>query len=188
MATMLQSSLIQSYEGKVWDEPSGQDALGAGPLDRAYLASDRWFYLSTRPSDLAKSSDLRDVTGLRGKDLEAALETLFRKRSVDEWVPALTAAGIGATRFAFARELMEQPWVREHGLSVTREHSGLGLVTTTGPAARLSRTPCVPGRPAPALGEDAASILAEVGLAGELDRLVGDGVIAVPRPPGLSQA
>jgi crotonobetainyl-CoA:carnitine CoA-transferase CaiB-like acyl-CoA transferase len=177
-ATMLQSSLMQGYEGRVWDEPRGQDAIGAGPLDRAYRAADAWFYLAARPLDIAASPDLRDLAGLSGGALAAALEQRFASRPAAEWVERLTACGIGASLFVSARELMSEPWVIDHGLSVTREHSGLGLVTTTGPAARLWRTPPGPGRPAPQPGEDAASILAEIGLQGELHRLVESGVVA----------
>ncbi len=172
-ATILQSSMMQAYEGKVWDEPRGQDAIGSGPLNRAYQAGDGWFFFAARPADLANSSDLRDLAGSSGPELEQALEERFRGKSVDQWVSGLTAAGLGAHGFVSARELMEWPWVKDHGLSVTREHSGMGLITTTGPAARLSRTPCVPGRPAPQPGEDAASILAEIGMGPEIDRLVG---------------
>ncbi|MEX2080105.1 MAG: hypothetical protein WEC33_00685, partial [Dehalococcoidia bacterium] len=66
-----------------------------------------------------------------------------------------------------------------HGLSVTRDHEGLGPVTTNGAVPRLSRTPPVPGRPAPPPGSDAASILAEIGLLADLDRLVAEGVIVL---------
>jgi crotonobetainyl-CoA:carnitine CoA-transferase CaiB-like acyl-CoA transferase len=177
-ATMLQSSMMQAYEGKVWDEPRGQDAIGSGPLNRAYQASDGWFFFAARPSDLAKSPDLRDLAGRSGPDLERALEERFRGATGAGWIGRLTAAGIGAHGFDSARDLMERPWVQDHGLSVTREHSGLGLVTTTGPAARLSRTPCVPGRPAPQPGEDAAGILAEIGLSPDLDRLIAAGIVS----------
>jgi len=44
-ATMLQSLYLHDYTGKTWDEPRGQDALGTGPLNRAYEASDGWFFL-----------------------------------------------------------------------------------------------------------------------------------------------
>jgi len=75
------------------------------------------------------------------------------------------------------RPLMDDPWVQAHGLSLTREHEGFGLITTTGPTPRLSRTPVLPGRPAPRPGSDAKAILATVGLDGELDRLLADGVV-----------
>ena len=64
------------------------------------------------------------------------------------------------------RELMENPWVKAHGLSLTREHEELGLITTCGPAPRLSRTPVRPGNPASKPGSDAREILEEGGTGG----------------------
>ena len=90
----------------------------------------------------------------------------------------LQAAGAGAHAVVQDfRALMDDPWAQAHGLSVTREHDGLGPVTTIGPSPRLSRTPPAPGRPAPIPGADAASILADIGMLGELDRLVRAGVV-----------
>jgi len=54
-ATMLQSELLQEYSGKKWDEPRGQEALGRGPLDRLYEASDGWLYLVMRQEDCSRS-------------------------------------------------------------------------------------------------------------------------------------
>jgi crotonobetainyl-CoA:carnitine CoA-transferase CaiB-like acyl-CoA transferase len=65
------------------------------------------------------------------------------------------------------------------GLAVTRDHEGFGPITTTAPGVRLSRTPITIGRPAPKPGSDAASVLAEIGLAGELERLIREKVVAV---------
>ena len=47
-ATMLQSALLQDYEGKQWNEPHGQEATGSGPLNRLYQASDGWLFLAAR--------------------------------------------------------------------------------------------------------------------------------------------
>ncbi len=179
-ATMLQSSLIQSYAGKKWDEPRGQDAIGSGPLNRAYEASDGWLFLAARPNDLDASPDLADLAPLTGAALEKGLEERLRGRSVETWVAMLTKAGIGAHRIVpDVAELMEDPWIRAHGLSITRDHDDIGPITTTGPTPRLSRTPPVPGRPAPKPGSDAASILADAGLLDEMDRLVRDRVVVL---------
>ena len=98
--------------------------------------------------------------------------------TVAHWVERLTAVGIGAHRVvAAARELLEEPWVVEHGLSVTREHDDLGRITTTGPTPRLSRTPISVGRPAPRPGSDAREILEEIGRGVEFDRLVEERVV-----------
>ena len=168
-ATMLQSLFLQEYEGKKWDEPRGLDAIGSGPLNRAYKASDGWFFLAARPADMP--------TDLAGKT-EAELAATFAKGSVEELVAKLQAAGAGAHAILQDyRSLMEDPWVVQRGLSITREHEGLGPVTTIAPSPKLSRTPAVPGRPAPIPGSDAASILADIGMLGELDRLVQAGVV-----------
>jgi len=74
---------------------------------------------------------------------------------------------------------MADPLVRARGLSATREHDEIGPVTTTGPGIKLSRTPLVIGRPAPKPGSDAASILDQIGLRGELDRLIRERIIVV---------
>jgi crotonobetainyl-CoA:carnitine CoA-transferase CaiB-like acyl-CoA transferase len=39
-ATYLQLPYMQTYEGKVWDEPSAPQANGWGPLQRLYRAAD----------------------------------------------------------------------------------------------------------------------------------------------------
>lgn len=174
-ATLIQSPFMQAYEGKRWDEPRGLDAVGGGPLHRAYEAADGWFFLGARESDLpalARIEGLGPIAGQADDDLARTLEEGFRTRPVEHWVPALIAAGAGAHRvLADTEELMGDPWVVAHGLSLTREHSGLGLVTTTGPAPRLSRTPVVPGRPAPQVGGDALDILREIGMADRLEAL-----------------
>jgi crotonobetainyl-CoA:carnitine CoA-transferase CaiB-like acyl-CoA transferase len=174
-ATLLQSQFMIDYEGKHWDEPRGLDAMGGGPLHRAYEAADGWFFLGARERDLPALAAIEGLSGieaLRGDDLERALEERFRARDLDGWVASLSAAGAGAHRvLADTAELMEDPWNIEHGLSLTREHERIGRVTTTGPAPRLSRTPVTAGRPAPAVGGDALDVLRELGMEDRLASL-----------------
>ncbi len=172
-ATMLQSLYLQDYAGKMWEEPRGQDAIGDGRLNRAYQAADGWFFLAADPDILE---------GDHGRWLaeapESELESTFAHESVADCVERLNAVGAGAHAILQdVRALMDDPWAQSHGLSITREHDGQGPVTTIGPSPRLSRTPAVPGRPAPIPGADAASILADIGMRSELDRLVKAGVI-----------
>jgi crotonobetainyl-CoA:carnitine CoA-transferase CaiB-like acyl-CoA transferase len=178
-ATMLQSLYLQEYGGKTWDEARGQDALGSGKLNRAYEASDGWFFLAARESDLCGDYApwLRDAA-------ESDMENAFSGMTVAAAIEKLNAAGAGAHAIIQdARVLMDDPWAQSHGLSITRDHDGQGPVTTIGPSPRLSRTPPVPGRPAPIPGTDAASILADIGMSGDLDRLVKAGVVV---PAGRS--
>ena len=179
-ATMLQSGLLQDYAGKKWDEPAGQDVLGSGPLNRAYQASDAWVFLAAQDGELARCPELADLAGKSGAALEQALEELVRTRGADAWVAALTKAGIGAHRIILdSNVLMQDPVVCARGLSITREHDEIGPVTTTGPGPRLSGTPLVAGKPASKPGTDAPSVLAEIGLGGEVERLLREGVIVM---------
>ena len=180
-AMTLQSPFMQMYEGKQWKETRGRDALGSAPLQRAYQASDGWLFLGARESDLSRLSDVAGLSGvdaLSGEGLASSLEERFLGSTVAGWVDRLNYAGVGAQRVVTdVRELMTDPWVVSHGLSITREHNELGPVTTCGPAPRLSRTPVRPGRPAPKPGSDAADVLAGYGLDGDLQRLVNAGIV-----------
>ena len=95
-----------------------------------------------------------------------------------DWERDLRDADISVTRVTRnLHDLMEDPVVIRQGLSIAREHDDLGIVVTTGPGVRLSATPLVPGVPAPRPGRDAASILGEIGMAGELERLIREGIV-----------
>lgn len=179
-ATVLQTPFMVDHAGRTWDEPRGQDAVGSSPLHRGYEASDGWFFLGARESDLGALSTVVGHPGLdvlRGDALAGALAARFASGgTVAEWVSRLDAAGIGAHAVVNdTRVLMEDPWVQAHGLSITREHTGLGMVTTTGPAPRLSRTPVTAGRPAAALGEHTREVLEESGLAARAAALIASG-------------
>ena len=64
-----------------------------------------------------------------------------------------------------------------------------GCCGPTGPGPWLSRSLVDAGRPAPAAGSDAAeAVLAELGRAADLDRLVADAVIRVPANSGLTSS
>jgi crotonobetainyl-CoA:carnitine CoA-transferase CaiB-like acyl-CoA transferase len=182
-AMLHQSPFMQSYAGKRWDEPSGQDRLGSGPLHRAYRARDGWFFIGARQGDaprLATVDALAGIASLHGEALEQALEARFSEDTVATWVERLTRAHIGAHRhIADLESLMQDPWVTAHGLSLTREHDDIGLVTTCGPAPRLSRTPIHPGQPAPKPGVDGPDILTEVGLGDRIEALIEAGVVRV---------
>ena len=176
-----QSPYMQLYEGKNWAETRGLDALGDGPLHRAYQAKDGWLFVGARESDLprlASVKGLANIDSLRGEALARSLEEYFQSDSVQTWVQRLNDAGIGAHRVISAlNPLLDDPWTIDHGLSITREHDEIGLVTGFGPSPRLSRTPVVPGRAAPKPGAQGREILEELGLGPQFDRLVEQGVI-----------
>jgi crotonobetainyl-CoA:carnitine CoA-transferase CaiB-like acyl-CoA transferase len=181
-ATYLQLPYMQTYSGKVWDEPSGLQAQGWGPFQRLYRAADGWFFLgmkATQIGRLAAIPGLEAVQGLTGERLEAPLEACFYAKPADVWVRLLVEAGMGAHRLGHVTRLMRDPWPVAHGLSVTRRHSDGSMITTIGPPARLSRTPAVPGRPVSPPGGDAQEVLAMIGMADKLNDLVEKQVIAL---------
>ena len=181
-ATFLQLPFIQTYEGKTWDEPSGPQAQGWGPLQRLYRAADAWFFLGATDAQitgLAAIPGLEAVQGLAGERLEAQLEASFRAKPADEWARLLVEAGIGAHTMGHVTQLMGDPWAVAHGLSVTRRHHDGSMITTIGPPARLSRTPAMPGRPVSPPGGDAKEVLAMIGMADKLNELVEKRVIAL---------
>jgi crotonobetainyl-CoA:carnitine CoA-transferase CaiB-like acyl-CoA transferase len=173
---------MQTYEGKVWDEPSGPQAQGWGPLQRLYRAADAWFFLGAQEAQLERLAaipGLLAVQGLVGAPLEAQLAACFRARPASEWVRLLAEVGIGAHTPGNVMQLMQDPWAIAHGLSVTRQHRDGAMITTIGPPARLSRTPVVPGRPVSPPGGDAAEVLSMLGMADKLNELVEKRVIAL---------
>jgi crotonobetainyl-CoA:carnitine CoA-transferase CaiB-like acyl-CoA transferase len=187
-ATFHQAPFMVWFEGRVWDEPSGEDAPGWGPLDRLYRASDRWFYLAAH-GDRDRAAVL-SVTGLPGLDLDAdsamvaaALASAFSGRPAQEWVRELNDLGVGASVVLNQEEVMDSELARARGLSLLRSLPGGEPIRTIGPAGRLSLTPVspspVPGPP----GSDAAAVLASIGLADALDELVGKSVILPQLPP-----
>ena len=107
---------------------------------------------------------------------------MFRSASVETWVERLRRVGVGAHRLVSITELMHDPWVVGHGLSITRLHDTGEEITTVGPAARLSRTPVRPGRPAASPGLDAADVLGELGREPQLEELLGRGVVTSEAP------
>ncbi|MGE0060110.1 MAG: CaiB/BaiF CoA transferase family protein, partial [Dehalococcoidia bacterium] len=178
--TYHQIPFMLGYEGKTWDEPRGREVKGYGPTDRLFRASDRWFYLAApRPEEVAR---LGDVEGLGGIDvsspaLESSLAEVFADDTAEAWVARLTAAGVAAAVVLQLEEVMDEAWVAESGLSVWRDHPGVGVVRSPGPAPRLSLTPVRVPSPAPLPGWDAQAVLAAVGLGDRYGELVAKGVI-----------
>jgi crotonobetainyl-CoA:carnitine CoA-transferase CaiB-like acyl-CoA transferase len=156
-ATVLQSATLHT------DVPPVGESLGWSPSQRLYRASDGWLYVGGR----------------------AFAETEFASVSVASALERLADEGVAAHRLVPIDELMQDPWVTAHGLSITRRHDTGETITTVGPAARLSRTPLEPGRPAPSPGTDAKAILRELGREAELDDLLRLGVVAIESPAAI---
>jgi crotonobetainyl-CoA:carnitine CoA-transferase CaiB-like acyl-CoA transferase len=179
-ATYHQAAFLLDHPCKVWNEPRGIFSRGFGPMQRLYKASDGWFFLGADSRQrLSSVQGLADVADVPDSTLESVLERRFGENATDVWVARLRQAGIGAHATARVEDLMQDAWVRDHGLSITQHVEGLGNMTMPGVAARLSGTPLRVGAPVHPAGSDAAPILAQIGLLDDLDRLVSEGTIAM---------
>lgn len=162
-ATYHQAAYLLDYAGKVWDEPRGVQAPGSGPLQRLYRAADDWFFLGAdSQARLAHVAGLEDVAAVPIGALEGELEARLKTLPAEAWIARLRAAGIGAHALGRVEDLMEDPWVRAHGLSLTQDVPGLGPMRMPGVAVRMSRTPLRVGEPVNPVGADGPQVLAQV--------------------------
>ena len=92
--------------------------------------------------------------------LNQELYPLFRSRSTAEWRALLDQAGVPSAEINGVREVMEHPQVRARDMIVELEDDTLPGVSLAGNPIKMDSIPERPGRgPAPAIGEDTASIL-----------------------------
>jgi crotonobetainyl-CoA:carnitine CoA-transferase CaiB-like acyl-CoA transferase len=171
--TYQQTPYMLSYKGYVADEPRGYGALGTGPLNRFYQANDKWFFLALHDDEAGKLAKVQGlaVEGLTGTQLEMALSDAFVKETAATWVQRLRDADIAAQEVVPVADLMQDPYVKQRGLSITQEVEDVGTTTAPGVPIRFSRTPMRVGDTPRRPGSDAAKILERIGMADELPML-----------------
>lgn len=184
-ATFLQAPFMVAWEGKVWDEPTTLLAKGWNAFDRLYRAADRWVYLAApSPEAVAELSAIPDFDGIadllarRASDDELAdfLGSAILLKNAGHWT-ALSGHRLGIELLADLEEAMESPLSKERGLSVVREHPGVGPMRMAGPSARLSVTPPRLTTPVGPPGSDTRDVMIALGREAEYDELIAGGVI-----------
>jgi crotonobetainyl-CoA:carnitine CoA-transferase CaiB-like acyl-CoA transferase len=175
----------------VGDEPREQEQ--ASLTDLVYETADGWITVAVQTNvqwvaltgALGRKEWLDDprfrTPALRQQNVEDRLrltqEALKAGNSAD-WLDKLTKAQVPCAPVLTRNQVMRAPQVEALGLVVETSHHKAGKLRQTRPAARFSRTPSEIRRGAPALGEDAGAILAELGLsAGEIAALREAGVV-----------
>ncbi len=177
-ATYHQTVYALDYAGAVHDEPRGWEALGSGPLQRFYQASDGWFFLGARESETRR---IAEMTGA-GDDV-GDLEAAFAQRPAAHWVDCLRQAGISAQAVVKLPDLMRDPWVREHGLSVSHVSDEAGDVTYPGASVSMSATPMRVGSAAHRPGGDAHDVFGEIGATEMIPALERAWALQIADPP-----
>jgi crotonobetainyl-CoA:carnitine CoA-transferase CaiB-like acyl-CoA transferase len=119
---------------------------------------------------LATVSALEGIEGVPGQRRGDEFAARFSKESAGTWAARLTQIGISAQVVMTVYELMEDEAVQERGLSVGRDHPGVGTVRNVCSLPRLSSTP-VSLAPAPAVGWHTLDVLEEAGI-DQFDALV----------------
>ena len=168
----------------------------AHPLNAPYEAfqtADGWLTLGASsqvvwqrlPDVLGLPELLSDSRCLQNEDrmvhraeLADALVPAFKKRSTNDWLERLDAAGVPAGPVLSVGEMLADPQTKAREMLVETEHQRLGPVQTIGFPVKFSETPVAIERGAPTLGQHTTEILLELGYAdSDIDKLVADNVV-----------
>ena len=110
--------------------------------------------------------------------LNAALESCTVKRSSDDLVESMNAAGVPCGPINSIDEVFADPQVRHLGMSKTVQHATLGPMDVIDNAVIMGAAPEVTYRATPERGQHTGEVLAEFGYSvGEIDDLRERGVI-----------
>ena len=110
--------------------------------------------------------------------LVAALQPHFARRSSEDWLARLEAAGVPAGPVNDIAQVHADPQVRARDMVVEVDHRTLGPVKTLGLPVKFSRTPGGPRFGAPVYGQHSREILEQHGFAdAEIEALIASGAV-----------
>ena len=99
--------------------------------------------------------------------INAVVESATRERTTAHWIEALNRAGVPCGPVLPLDQVFADPQVRHEGMTTTYDQPGAGPITVLSMPVKFTRTPFRIRRPAPALGEHTAEVLAEIGIGPE---------------------
>jgi crotonobetainyl-CoA:carnitine CoA-transferase CaiB-like acyl-CoA transferase len=123
----------------------------------------------------------RQERNRRIDELYATIGTITQERSTSEWMDLLDANDIPCMRVNRLDDLPSDPHLREVGFFEPHQHPTEGPYVSPRHPVAFSDAETALKRHPPRLGADAASVLAEVGMEGELDALVEARALALPK-------
>jgi crotonobetainyl-CoA:carnitine CoA-transferase CaiB-like acyl-CoA transferase len=110
--------------------------------------------------------------------INAAIEARLMTRSTAHWIAALNGGGVPCGRIMSLAEVFADPQVIDQNMVVTQPHPGHGDVRMLGFPIKFAGAPCALRRPAPEIGADTDTVLAELGYsADEIIRLRASGAV-----------
>jgi crotonobetainyl-CoA:carnitine CoA-transferase CaiB-like acyl-CoA transferase len=173
---------LLSYMGTMWltngelPQPPGSGHDYTVPW-QAFSAKDGYVVVATREEtfwrrlcelleDPSLADDPRfDTNANRVKHknvLVPHLETIFRKRTVSDWLERLRAAGVPAAPVNHFDRAFAEPPVAEREMIVEYDHPDVGKVRLPGNPIKVSGMTGTISNPAPRLGEHTDAILGEL--------------------------
>jgi len=176
--------------------PTGSAHILTAPY-QAFRASDGWINIGG--ANQANWERIADVLGhpewrsdprfTTNSDRMAHLDVLVEKmnavlatRTKAEWVEAFDAAGVPVGPVHTIGEALSHPQTLARGMVVDLVHPQAGPTRAVGCPVHFSDTPTKITHPAPLLGEHTREVLREHGYSdSEIDRLIADGVVEVPK-------
>ena len=146
------------------------------PISAAVQTDREWIALTRALEKPEWLEDPRFKTpALRQRHINERLtmsQEAFRARGGEEWLDRLTQEGVPCAPVLTRTQMLSNPQVVANGIVVETEHPQAGRIRQARPAARFSGTPAAMRRGGPALGEQTAQLLAEIGYsAAEIEAL-----------------
>jgi crotonobetainyl-CoA:carnitine CoA-transferase CaiB-like acyl-CoA transferase len=141
-----------------------------GPISAAVQTNREWLALTRALDKPEWLEDPRFKTpALRQRHINERLimtQEALRTRSAEEWLERLTREGVPCAPVLTRSAMLSNPQVIANGIVVETEHEQAGLLRQARPAARFSETPATIRHGGPALGEQTAEVLGELGFSG----------------------
>jgi crotonobetainyl-CoA:carnitine CoA-transferase CaiB-like acyl-CoA transferase len=117
----------------------------------------------------------------------AAVRAVLAQRDRDDWLDALSAAGIPCSPVHTLGEMVEHPHTAASGIMHRYEHPTYGMLNAVAQPVKFDGARDEAGRAPPLLGQHTCEILLEAGYSrAELDSLIADKVIHASTSTGKS--
>ena len=190
---LVQAPYLYDHAGRPpFDEPSGRDAKGDGPLYHCYAAADGMIFLAVPPTRIDAFAQALNLDGLQTQSPEQQKERISKiiaAKPADHWqltLQSLGAAAIPLGALAALRQRSAEPAEQSSTSGATyrfvrhADHPcGRTVTLVDWAGVRPYATPLVAATPAPKFGAQTREILAELGYTtDEIAQMLADGAIA----------